>query len=118
MRPVVLFGGFTFSRPSHITVARKALFEAGNGRRYMRMSVALGGVGHPIGSVYAARVKSAFVGIGMSMRTFAFDNICVELAARFGLETPGGRQSDPSNTNSGSLAGRFCAKAGVIVHPA
>ena len=34
-----------------------------------------------------------------------------------GLDTPGGKQSDPSNTNKGSFAGRLCAKAGVIVQP-
>ena len=46
----VLLGGFTFSRPSHITVDWNAVFAAGSGRRYMRRSAALGGVGQASGS--------------------------------------------------------------------
>jgi hypothetical protein len=53
----------------------------------------------------------------ISMRTLALLSICFEFAAGFEFGTPGGRQSDPSKTKSGSFAALLCAKPGVIVQP-
>src|SRR5262245_41279880 len=55
--------------------------------------------------------------MGSSTRTLPKFIISVELVPGEGLGVPAGRQSDPSKTNSGSLAGKVRASAGVIVHP-
>src|SRR4051812_27362077 len=101
-----------------MTVERNAVFAVGSGRRYIRRFAALGGVGQVIApSTNPPRWKSAPWGIGRSMRMLPNWRSCVELATGLGFATPGGRQSDPSNTKIGSLDSFFWTSPGVMVHP-
>src|SRR5450432_3728582 len=113
----VLFDGLTFSRPSHMRVDRKAVFDTGKGRRYIRRSAALGGVAQPSRSSAETSRKSAVEGMPSSIRTRALLSISVELALGWLLGTPAARQSEPSNTNRGSSRRRLRAKSGVMVQP-